>query len=691
MKAVFREPFFLFGLVVRLMLIGFAVPWTQQSWFVPFMASFVAHPTIDPWGEFLRQGGDRLAFPYGPIMLLAYLPGSIVGEMARGALGLAQAPFIGFGLCSLGLELMLFWAMIRLSKMDAKRLLVPLWLSPMAVYICYWHGQTDIVPIVLLVVSLLALRNHRAAIGGVLLGLGIAAKLSMFLSVPFIAVYLWRNARQRILFVPFGRGLIATVALSTVLCIMLPGFREMVLGSREFHKVYSAAVELGGQARVFVLPLAYSLVLYAAWRVERTSFDLFLAFIGLGFFTVLLLTPASTGWYLWVLPFVVFTQLRCGVATASLGAAFGGVFVLTNALFASGASIPVMGINLQSAELSAADPHCMLLHSALLSIQCVLGALFCLQMITHGVARSDYFRLSRKPIVVGIAGDSGAGKDTLASAIAQLFGEECVTSISGDDYHRWDRHAPMWRVLTHLDPRANELARFARDVGEALDGKRLVTRRYDHATGRFFREQRNSKNDVVIVSGLHALFVPAVAKRLDLSIFLDMAEELRTHLKVKRDVGERGRDVQGVLANIAKRQPDADKFIRPQVAKADIVFSLGVSDSRDVESCVRDSRYRLDVLFRNGVPSDSIVRTLIGLCGMQVDTDLVEGSGTVKVTIEGDVSPEDISMAARPVAQGMEELLAREPQWQPGMLGVMQFISLLQINDSLQTRITHVY
>jgi hypothetical protein len=76
---------------------------------------------------------------------------------------------------------------------------------------------------------------------------------------------------------------------------------------------------------------------------------------------------------------------------------------------------------------------------------------------------------------------------------------------------------------------------------------------------------------------------------------------------------------------------------------------------------------------------------------MQVDTTLIDDSGAVKVVIEGDVSAEDIRMAAQPIEQELEELLARRPQWQSGMLGIMQYISLSQMSESLRTRIAYVY
>lgn len=47
--------------------------------------------------------------------------------------------------------------------------------------------------------------------------------------------------------------------------------------------------------------------------------------------------------------------------------------------------------------------------------------------------------MSHRPIILGIVGDSAAGKTTLSRGIAQILGEDDVTIICTDDYHRYDR------------------------------------------------------------------------------------------------------------------------------------------------------------------------------------------------------------------------------------------------------------
>jgi len=270
-----------------------------------------------------------------------------------------------------------------------------------------------------------------------------------------------------------------------------------------------------------------------------------------------------------------------------------------------------------------------------------------------------------------------------------MFGSHTVVHLSGDDYHVWDRFAPMWKGLTHLNPRANDLQRFNSDALALMDGKPVICRHYDHSAGRFLAPVTLQRNDVVIVSGLHALRMPRLSKRFDVAVFLDIDEDLRRAWKIHRDVNERGHALETVLRSMERRALDSQRYIHPQRAAADLVLKLRPVNQRQLESAASPHAIplKLSAQIRNGTYHERLARILIGICGLHLDIELAEDSDEVGMTIEGDVSAEDIALAAASLAPNLQEMLDIRPEWEDGMTGIMQLMVLLQIEESLKNRI----
>ncbi|MEO1592819.1 MAG: phosphoribulokinase, partial [Cyanobacteria bacterium J06632_22] len=60
--------------------------------------------------------------------------------------------------------------------------------------------------------------------------------------------------------------------------------------------------------------------------------------------------------------------------------------------------------------------------------------------------------MADRPIILGIVGDSAAGKTTLTRGIAQVLGEDQVTAICTDDYHRYNRQQRKEMGISALHP-----------------------------------------------------------------------------------------------------------------------------------------------------------------------------------------------------------------------------------------------
>lgn len=680
MRRLLTHPLFLAGLALRLVLLCLVLPKAASEWYLPFMAESTAW-TLDPWRSFLQAGGTEAAFPYGYVMWLVLLPLSALCKL----LGLPL--YAGYGGTLLLADIGMLLTLRRLWDANDRRLLAVYWWSPIVLLATYWLGLNDLVPVLLLSLALYFTRQLKLLPAGALYGAAVSAKLSMVLAGPFFLIYLYQNKALRQLLPGFLKGGVASAVVFGLPFLCSDAGVHMLLSNPEMGKVYQFALLVGNQTVIYLLPMAYLIMLYTAWRVRRLNFDLFNALLGTAFFLVVLLTPASPGWFVWVLPMLVAYQLRSGTLAMTLVAAFSGLYAIGNALvmpvpqiaLPGGAELALPG---WAQRLDGSAPS--LLHTLITALGIVLG----LRIWRETVVSNDYFRLSRKPFVVGIAGDSGAGKDTLADAMQGLFGSHSVVKLSGDDYHLWDRQKPMWQVMTHLNPMANDLEAYAGDLLALTDGRAIQSRHYDHQTGKMSHPMRVASNDFIIASGLHALYLPILRNCYDLSIYLDIDEGLRRHLKLKRDVEQRGHSEERVLSALDKREPDSERFVRPQAQYADVVMSLMPIHPRMLEGAgsTHPPRFKLQVRSRNGLNEVSLSRVLVGVCGLHVDMNISHDGAEVELTIEGETTAEDVAMAAQMLLPRILSFLDIHPRWEDGVLGLMQLVTLSHINQALSRR-----
>jgi uridine kinase len=683
MNRLVRDPLFVGGLLLRLSLVVLVLPYAALTLYVPFMDLTTRSLVLDPWEAFLASGGSIVAFPYGYVMWGLFLPITVLFKVV----GLPM--YIGYGLTLIAADLAALVALQSLVQGQTRRLLVAYWWSPIVIMATYWLGLNDIVPIALLCGALLYTRRMRLMRAGLLCGAAVSAKMSMVLVLPFFLIFLLHNKAARRFAPSFAKGLGLALVLFSLPFVSSEAGLSMLLQNPEMVKVYQVALRLGDHTQVYLLPLAYLLMLYAAWRVPRLNFDLLNALFGLSFLLVVLLTSASPGWFIWVVPMLVTYQIASGRVAAVLVGGFSLVFAGINALIMP--SPRLLGMSDMVEQLAArvmtmlGDFGVSLLYTGLTA----LGAVLALRILRETVNANDWFRFSRKPFVIGIAGDSGAGKDTLVDALAGAFGEHSVARLSGDDYHLWDRQRPMWQVMTHLNPMANDLDRFSQDLLALTDGRPIMCQHYNHLTGKMERPHSVGSNHIILVSGLHALYLPILRDCYDLSIYLDMDDVLRRYLKVRRDVGQRGQPIESVLASIERRNADSKKFICPQSRHSDLVMRLEPIHPRllDDKESKDIPRLRLVVKSRMLLNELAVTRVLIGVCGLHVDLTMNDAGSEAELSIEGETSAEDISLAARLLMPRIIDFLDFEPRWHDGVLGLMQLITLSHVNQALSRRL----
>jgi uridine kinase len=689
------DPIFICGLILKLLAIFLILPFAVRNWYVPFLSAtaVLGNVSWDPWGLWLAQGNTHAmdSFPYGYVMWLVFLPLNFLFDIVGIDLSL------GYAVTLLFFDLFLLAALMKFSKdSGSKRVLYIYWLSPIVILTTYLLGFNDLVPVVFLTFAMIFLREHSYRRSGLLLAAAISAKLSMVLSLPFFVIYFIRNKSLFPYLSKFFTGILLGAVIFVIPTIFSTAALAMLLGNPELEKTYLLSIGYSQSIVVYIVPLLYFFLLYIAWSMRRLNFDLFYSVTGLSFLLIILMTPASPGWYIWTIPFLVLYQLKSDKSSLYLVSLFSILFVMYSLiqqdifwrdgvqLFQQIAS-PFGNIDKQK------------ISSLFLTATVATGLLISIRLWRDSIGRNDYFRFSRRPYAIGIAGDSGAGKDTYVNALAGMFGKHSVVTLSGDDYHLWDRHKPMWQVMTHLNPMANQLEAFTSDLIDLYDGKEINSKHYDHATGKMSHATRIKSNNFILASGLHALYLPIMRDCYDLKIFLDIAPTLRKYFKIKRDVLERNHPLSNVITSFKVRERDSEAYIRPQAKHADLVFSLqpihsgwgewleNIDESSLQKNLITPPRLKLVARTRRGYSEMSLVRVLVGICGLHVDIDSTENE--LILTIEGEASSEDIRMAASILCKSTLDFLDIFPCWESGTLGLMQLITLSHIQQTFAKRI----
>jgi phosphoribulokinase len=179
-----------------------------------------------------------------------------------------------------------------------------------------------------------------------------------------------------------------------------------------------------------------------------------------------------------------------------------------------------------------------------------------------------------RPIILGIVGDSAAGKTTLTKGIAQVLGTENVTVICTDDYHKYDRKQRAELGITALHPDCNYLDVMQQHLSLLRMGQPILKPIYSHKTGTLEAPEYIKPSKFVIIEGLLGYSTRGARDCYDVRVYLAPPEQVRTKWKVKRDTQKRGYSEEQVLQELEKREPDSEAYIRPQRKWSDIVVSF---------------------------------------------------------------------------------------------------------------------
>jgi uridine kinase len=179
-------------------------------------------------------------------------------------------------------------------------------------------------------------------------------------------------------------------------------------------------------------------------------------------------------------------------------------------------------------------------------------------------------------LIIGIAGGTGSGKTTVvAQIVAELPADE-VCVISQDSYYKDTSHLSYdARVQINFDhPNSIDFDLLVQHINELKKGNS-----FEQPVYSFVEHNRTGETitthprKVVIIEGILILTHPEVRELFDIKIYVHADSDERLIRRLKRDIAERGRDLEEVLTRYQTTlKPMHQQFIEPTKEFADIII-----------------------------------------------------------------------------------------------------------------------
>lgn len=179
-------------------------------------------------------------------------------------------------------------------------------------------------------------------------------------------------------------------------------------------------------------------------------------------------------------------------------------------------------------------------------------------------------------LIIGIAGGTGSGKTTVVNQIIEELKNEEVDVISQDSYYQDTSHLTYeQRTKINFDhPKSIDFDLLVSHLKDLKAGKNIQQPVYS------FKEHNRTgetitiePRKVIIVEGILILTHPDIRKMFDIKIYVHADSDERLIRRLKRDIAERGRDLEEVLNRYQTTlKPMHQQFIEPTKEFADIII-----------------------------------------------------------------------------------------------------------------------
>ncbi|XP_031728790.1 uridine-cytidine kinase 2-A [Anarrhichthys ocellatus] len=199
--------------------------------------------------------------------------------------------------------------------------------------------------------------------------------------------------------------------------------------------------------------------------------------------------------------------------------------------------------------------------------------------------------INPQPFLIGVAGGTASGKSSVCSKIMELLGQNEI------DHHQRQvailSQDSFYRVLTPEQKAKALKCQFNFDHPDAFDNDLIIATLWDIKKGKtvhipvydFVSHSRKEETvtvypaDVVLFEGILMFYSQEIRDLFQMKLFVDTDTDTCLSRRVLRDINERGRDLESVLAQyITFVKPAFEEFCLPTKKYADVIIPRGVDN-----------------------------------------------------------------------------------------------------------------
>ena len=192
-----------------------------------------------------------------------------------------------------------------------------------------------------------------------------------------------------------------------------------------------------------------------------------------------------------------------------------------------------------------------------------------------------------KPYLIAIGGGSGSGKSTIVNTVVERCPHISVDILNQDDYYKDLSHLPMEkRKKNNFDhPEALDVRLLEDHIRSLAAGQMIERPSYDFTS----HTRKNlmtsvTPKQVIFFDGIFALYYSQIQKYFDLKVYVEVDDDIRFIRRLKRDIDERNRTIEGVIDQYLETvRPMHRKYIEPCREDADIILPWKKANEQSVE------------------------------------------------------------------------------------------------------------